>query len=192
MLEPEINKGLREWAVVCQAIHQGEQVVLVRKGGLNHPSRPENSIPDAPFALLKNYQFQNPTAIKVEASHLYRSQLQTTEDDAKVEITTVGVVTQSLIIENPVQIYRLWDHHIWTADYLAERINTQPELPLSLLYVRAYVLAEPISIQRPEPLTKLVSWPDLPCTISTENAKPTLSDQQYSFRCRVIRELMEA
>ncbi|MEE2961390.1 MAG: DUF1802 family protein [Myxococcota bacterium] len=192
MLEPEINKGLREWSVACEAIRQGQQVFLLRKGGLNQPNKPENVVPEQPFAFVPNYQFQNQMAIKPEACRLYRPQLQASEDDTKVEITTVGVITESMSIENPVQAHRLWERHVWTADYLTERINTRPELKLHLMYVRAYALPEPITIERPEPLNKLVSWIDLPCTINTQNAKPVLQDPQYRLARRLVRELMEA
>src|SRR5579885_2330362 len=57
------NMALKEWAVVCKALEEGKQTILLRKGGIQEEGgvfKPDHS----EFFLYPTFEHETPAAIK--------------------------------------------------------------------------------------------------------------------------------
>jgi hypothetical protein len=97
-------------------------------------------------------------------------------------------ITEQVVLSNPIRAHRLWDCHVWRADYITERINTRPEVPLHLLFVRAYQLATPIEVKRSEAFSDTRHWVSLEQDASLDQAQVVLKDPEYKRETRIVRE----
>jgi hypothetical protein len=56
MLPESCAYGVKEWAVVVEAIRSGKQCYLLKKGGLTEPDHPEFDRPSGMFGLIPTYK----------------------------------------------------------------------------------------------------------------------------------------
>ena len=59
------DRAFKEWAVVCDALKTGRQIVLVRKGGIREEEGVFR-ISDPEFFLMPTYEHQNPMLVQPE------------------------------------------------------------------------------------------------------------------------------
>ena len=192
MLPDAVSHAVKEWAVVIEAIRTGKQVFLLRKGGLIEPDAPNFERPSGPFVLAPTYRKQKADLIRAESVREFSAFLEGSDDSHQLEITTLVEVTENIVLKNPIQAHRLWDSHVWRADHLTERINTRPEVPLHLLFVRAHTLKTPLKIDRPAHFAERKAWIEFGKNITVGETKSVLQDPEYRRETRIVRELLQA
>jgi hypothetical protein len=141
-LQGSLDVALKEWQVVCHALESGRQILLLRKGGIFEAKRGFEA-KHQEFLLIPTQLHQQRGMLKDEA--LAGMQVRA-EEPAQVRISAAGVVTDVVRVESRGQIDEIDDQHIWTAPLIDMRFNYKPKNPLYLLLVRAYRLAEPVTI----------------------------------------------
>jgi hypothetical protein len=182
-LQPsELSVALKEWAVVCDALGAGRQIILLRKGGI-YESAGEFEIEHRHFLLFPTYLHQNAAMLK-DGEHAALKPM-TAEPD-KIEITLAGHITDILPMTNRAAMDALDGQHIWTSKLIDMRFNYRPENPLYLLLVRTYRLEEIIALQNTPAFAGCKSWVPLDRPIQTEKGAPVLSGDEYARRRRDI------
>lgn len=180
--------ALKEWAVVCDALASGQQIVLLRKGGI-YEAAGEFEVENREFLLFPTYLHQNADMLKPR----FRESLtpRTTEPE-QIVIGAVGVVTDIIRIASRQQIDAIDGEHIWTPPLIDMRFNYRPENPLYLLLLRAYRLHAPATIQNTPAYAGCKSWVPLEQQIPTGGALPVLDDVKYEHRRQSIRRAVSA
>lgn len=192
MLPESCAFGVKEWAVVTEAIRAGKQCYLLKKGGLIEPDHPDFDRPAGAFGLIPTWKRQSSDLLRAQSTREYVEQLEGDDESETITVSTVVDVTEQIVLINPIRAHRLWDCHVWRADHITERINTRPEVPLHLLFIRAYALEKPIEIKRPGNFDDMRHWVALEQELSLGNAKPILVDPAFKRETRIVRELLHA
>ena len=192
MLPESCAFGVKEWAVVVEAIRSGKQCYLLKKGGLTEPDHPDFERPGGIFGLIPTFQKQSPDNLRAESCREFNECLNGDDTSATYSITTVVDITEQVVLSNPIRAHRLWERHVWRADYITDRINTRPEVPLHLLFVRAYELAKPIELKREDGFGDMRHWVALGQDASLDDAKVILKDPEFKRETRIVRELLNA
>src|SRR5580658_10363220 len=108
-LPSEIKVALKEWAVVCGALEEGRQIILLRKGGI-YESAGEFEIEHRQFLLFPTYLHQNAEMVKEN----HRAGLSTVKaEPEKIEISLVGEITDIVPVSDRAAMDALNDQHIW-------------------------------------------------------------------------------
>lgn len=139
-------QALKEWSSVVGALESGDQLVVLRKGGiLDVPSGFRFST--GTFALFPTHEHQDDASIKAE----HRKYLDEGSEHGE-GYNTVGscatVLAQADVTSNRA-LEALSPMHIWSDEYMAQRVAWKPERPIraALLQVsksvRAKVLTGP-------------------------------------------------
>src|SRR5687767_1695492 len=100
VLSPSLQVGLKEWAIVCHALEQGRQIILLRKGGIRE-SGGEFELEHRQFLLFPTYLHQTLNGLKPSVHGQYVPN--TTEPD-QVKMTLAGVVTDIVQVQSRVQM----------------------------------------------------------------------------------------
>ncbi len=182
-LPPTLQVALKEWAAVCSALSTGRQIVLLRKGGI-WESAGEFQVEHPQFLLFPTHVHQSLNQLKPEAHAGFQPY---NVEPARITMSLAGQVTDILKIEPRQQMDRLDDQHIWAPPLLDMRFNYRPENPLYLLLVRAYKLAEPLTVENTPAYAGCKSWVPLAQPFSTQNATAILDDDAYQSRRDLIR-----
>jgi hypothetical protein len=173
-----LQVALKEWAVVCRALEEGEQIILLRKGGI-YESAGEFELEHRQFLVFPTYLHQNTNMLKLR----YQAALEPhSSEPSQVELAAAGVVTDIIQLQSRAQMDALDSEHVWAPPLIDMRFNYRPHNPLYLLLVRAYRLGEPVRVENTPAYAGCKSWVPLQQPIALNNLQPAIADAEYDKR----------
>lgn len=184
--------ALRDWAVTIQALLDGAQILLLRKGGIVEETRDFKLI-SPQFYLLPAYEHQKLHLLKPDEQPRLKQVLDHWQQDGQeIALEAYGEVTEEIGITDRKVLERLREFHIWTDEFAEERLKWKPRKPLHLLLVRVYRLADKVELpMRPE-YRGCKSWVTLEGGPFERQAAPVLSDEEYARRVQSIKAALAA
>jgi hypothetical protein len=184
------DRAFKEWALVCEAMKQGRQTVLVRKGGIREDEGIFR-VNDPEFFLLPTYEHQNRGLLQPEFAH-DPNELATVGFDARtVTIDAYAVVDTVVVARDEKRVNALAHEYIWNADYVRMRFDFNPYDPLYVMMLRVYRLPKAVTLpMRPE-YEGCKSWVTLERSLSTAGAVPALADDAFARRRAVVLDLLQ-
>jgi hypothetical protein len=176
--------ALKEWAIALQALTQGESILLLRKGGIREKSF---ALPQSRFWLYPTYEHQQPHLLKPQ----YADQVQPVPSGwhpETVEISAWAELTHCWEVDATAQLDALLPFHIWNAQFVTERLNWKPHVPLLLLLVRVYCLAQPQVIHYHSEYGGCKSWIELQMDVAgiINTSQPVLPEATYLDHVKAI------
>ena len=178
-----LKVALKEWAVVCDALAAGAQVVLLRKGGI-YEAAGEFEIEQREFLLFPTHLHQKPEMLK--PAHRAALSPRAAEPD-EVVLSAAAVVTDIIEVKSRGQVDAIDAEHVWAPPLIDMRFNYRPRNPLYLLLVRAYRLPAPVTIRNTPAYAGCKSWVPLDEAVMAGGATPVLDDSAYEVRRERIR-----
>ncbi len=182
--------AFKEWAVIVDALLEGEQVVDVRKGGIHEDGR-HFGIQATRVWLYPTFLHQKPELLKPA----YRAGLDRTlagaPGDDTVRVPGWADVVGVAKITEPEHLEVLDSKFIWTLDYAASRLNWKKRDPLWVLALRVHVLDDAIEVPFREEYGGCTSWVDLdglPDDPTEMPSRPALSDEVFEARIKGVNE----
>jgi hypothetical protein len=169
--------------MVCTALCEGRQMILLRKGGILEAIG-GFEIEHRTFLLFPTFLHQNLGMIK-KADQAGFQQL--AEEPSEITMTCGATVTDIVQLKDRGQMDQLEDQHIWTPPLIDMRYNYRPKNPLYLLVVRAFKLKSPVAVANTPEYAGCKSWVPLASGVSFE-AQPVMSDTSFDARRADILE----
>ncbi len=179
------NRAFKEWAVSCDAMRRGEQILLIRKGGVREEGG-VFQISDSEFFLMPTYEHQNARLLKPEYLPRLAECLARERDPNVIVIDSYAVVTAIHQARDEEQVQGVARECIWNDTYTQERFNFNPYDPLYLVVLRVYRLPKPYTVSMLPEYGGCKSWVTLAEALSTEGAVPVISDAEFEARRRAM------
>ena len=183
--------ALKEWASVLEAMRQGDQLVLIRKGGLIEPGSGFEVVSPS-FLLYPTYEHQTVNYLRTEYRSTMECALQHRAPEGQVRIDLVGLAVSSTRTDDPGLIERLRAFHTYNEAFVTQRLKWQSEQPLVIVVVRAYQLPRPILLAVAPHYAGCKSWVDLDASVSLEGAQPVLDEAAFQDRLHTVNSLLSA
>lgn len=185
---PYLKKALKEWAVVIEALKSGEQIVLLRKGGILDPGFDV----EAPiFFLYPTYLHQSQPQIRPPFLPILEKVEKGKPKGGKIEITSLAQVVDSKETSDPEILKKISEKTIYTPETLLDRYRLfRPEESIKILSVRTYLLDQPRTIQERKSYRGCRSWIDLEETLEVGKPHAVLSEVEFQKRCKEIRHIL--
>lgn len=177
-------QALKEWAVVCRALKEGRQTVLLRKGGILE-YRQGFEVKHDRFMLFPTYEHQAKEHLqadyagKLDAVLNEQPQAETNVLSSYAEAIRVAEITE----ESALRL--LAKYHVWSESYVNARMAYNPKKPMSVILVRVYNLQNPIRVESKQEWAGCKSW--IPIDVEAAGT-PALDDSAFS---RIESEIME-
>ena len=167
-----LNHALKEWAVICQALAEGRQALILRKGGIAEPSG-EFQVHRTRFWLFPTYVHQQREGLQERAWPLL-DQVQAGQPPAGVVRLTHFAEVDGIYRVRALPPVLLLSHlHLWSQDAVAQRFAYRvPEL--YVLPVRVWRAAQAHEIPDTAYYQGFRSWVDLDSALPTDGATPVL------------------
>lgn len=171
--------ALKEWAVLVDALAQGRQLILLRKGGLADPQEGFR-LKHREFLLYPTWEHQRAECVRPEFRERFRELAQPpAQPHGEILLQVYAGVAYQKEIKDPAVLASLEKFHIWSPEFLRQRAGYKPEWPSQALVVRAYRLPHPVRHAiRPE-YAGCTSWIDLAEPVALEGAQPVLDNQRF-------------
>jgi len=163
-----LSIAFKEWAVVCRALAEGRQSVILRKGGIAEEGgafRPEH--PE--FLLYPTFFHEHRAGIKPEFLPLLEAAEREKPEPGTIRFTHFVRVESVAHITDLEGALALDAKHAWTPEVVRQRFHYRTP-GLFALSVRVFRLAEPtMRVERPE-YAGCKTWVSLDQPVSTDGA----------------------
>jgi hypothetical protein len=178
--------ALKEWAVTCQALGDGEQILLLRKGGI-HEDGKDFRVIHREFLLYPTYEHQKADLLRTEHQPALASLLEQPRDGKRITFSHFAVAEEVLEVEDQQKVDDLQPHYIWTTDYAQSRLRWKPMLPLSVMLLRAYQLEAPVTVPWLPEYSGCTSWVEVLTDVPLGRLEPVLTDAEFAARVDAIK-----
>ena len=142
--------ALKEWSIVCRALENGRQSILLRKGGILEYKEG--------FEISQKIFLLYPTLEHQSREYLQQDYLQGIElllrnngpnfyQDKINTITILARIEGMQEFNDETKLSKLEKYHIWNEKYVNMRMSYNPKKPMNALLLRIYKLPEPISVK---------------------------------------------
>jgi hypothetical protein len=189
MSEKQMFHAVREWPPVIKALSDGDQIYLLRKGPLS--KTPFEELQQNPVLVLPSNRKLSSDCFSPPAIQKYGELMEPKEGDTLTTSLALDLLDER-VLTNSMHAFRLWDFHLYRADYLSERIHTRPEIELRLYQVRAHTLETPVELPASVLGTAYTNLIELPEPIEFKSAKEALSAPALKKQRRLVTEQLEA
>ena len=178
--------ALKEWAVTVQALAQGRQVLLLRKGGI-HEEGKDFRVVHPEFLLYPTYEHQREDLLKPSAQPSLKQLLAETPKSDTITFSHWAQVAEIIEVSEQEKVDDLSGHHIWSDAYAQSRLHWKPMLPLSIMLLRVYQLEQPVTIPWSKEYGGCTSWVETLPQIKLGEMNPALSDQEFQGQVDEIK-----
>ena len=186
MLPETSQLAFKEWAVTQRALAQGQQVLLLRKGGIREEGK-DFRVVHPEFLLYPTYEHQREDLLKEGYQASLRQVLAEPRQDDQITFTHWVRVEETIEVADQDRVDRLSPHHIWTNEYTQTRLRWKPMSPLSILLLRVYRMETPVIIPFLPEYRGCTSWVPVSQAVPLGELTPVLSDEGFQSRVDAIK-----
>ncbi|MBV8515835.1 MAG: DUF1802 family protein [Acidobacteria bacterium] len=156
------HTALKEWSNVVAALGRGEQVVLIRKGGIADPS----------------------FGVDAERFYLYPTYFHQGESESRprVAITHWCEVVRTWTIRDAEQLARLETEVVLPRETLEMRYRFRADQALYVIGVRTFALPAPVEIAFRDAYAGCRSWISLDDEIDVTDSRAVLGERELASR----------
>ena len=169
-------QALKEWAVVCRALEEGRQVLLLRKGGIME-YRQGFKVKHGRFLLFPTYEHQSKDHLQADYANKLDEVLKDQPATETNRITSYAESVEVKEITDRNALRMLADYHIWNETYVNARMDYNPSKPMSVILLRVFKLERPILIENKREWIGCRSWIPLDMDVS---GRPIMDDLQFN------------
>lgn len=165
-----LSVAFKEWAVICAALAEGRQTLILRKGGISEDNgefRPEH----AEFLLYPTYFHEHRAGIKPEFVPLLDRAEAAKPKPGTVRFTHFVKVGSVAHVTDLDAALALDARHAWTPDVVKQRFNYRTP-GLYVLNVRVFKLAQPVEVFESPEYAGCKTWVQLDTGADTAGAAP--------------------
>jgi hypothetical protein len=183
-----LRHAFKEWAVICQALAQGRQALLLRKGGIAEKNG-DFQLEHPRFWLYPTYVHQQQTGIKPDALPLLKEVEKERPAANVVRLTHFAEVPGIYQVHDLVPALLLNHLHIWSEETVKSRFAyRQPGL--NVVPVRVFRAAQAVELPETAEYAGCRSWVELERELPTAGAVPVLSDEAFHDLVQTLDRLL--
>jgi hypothetical protein len=184
-----MKHAFKEWAVICRALAEGKQTLILRKGGIAEQGgvfRPEHGR----FWLYPTFVHQQEHGIKPAAQELLQATVADRPAAGRVRISHFVEVPGVYHVRELGPALLLGKLHLWTDDTVKQRFAYR-EPGLYVLPARVYRAKQAVEIPETDYYAGCKSWVELEQDIDTEESQPVLADDQFRTELNRIEAILQ-
>ena len=186
MQSKQCHIALKEWAVTVQALALGEQILLLRKGGI-HESIKDFRVLHPEFLLYPTYEHQKAELLQPAYQPALEALLEQPRDPGEITFTHFARMEEALELLEQDKVDDLEPHYIWTTAYAQSRLRWKPTLPLSVMLLRVYRLEAPATVPWLPEYGGCTSWVEDLVEVPLDNMEPVISDEEFRRRVDEVK-----
>jgi len=175
--------AFKEWAIVCRALAEGRQILILRKGGIAEEKgifRPDHSR----FWLFPTYLHQKPDGLKPEAAAGLADVERHRPPTDIVRLTHYVEVPAAFRADRLEQVLDLDRYHAWSEATVRQRFAYRAP-GLYVLLARVYAIADSVDVPNRPEYDGCKTWVDFGAEIPAVGT-PVLSDRAFAEALEAI------
>jgi hypothetical protein len=170
-----LKHAFKEWAVICKALAEGRQALILRKGGIAE-SGGDFQIEHTRFWLYPTYVHQQAEGIRPEAKPLLEQAIAEKPPQGVVRLSHFAEIGGVYHVHDLLSALMLPHLHFWSEETVRKRFAYRAP-GLFVIPVRVYRAKESFDLTETPEYHGCRSWVELEQALPTDGATPVLSDQ---------------
>jgi len=178
-----MRAAFKEWAIVVDALGRGEQIIILRKGGIAE-GRAGFQVEHPRFLLFPTLYHQHREQVLPAAQARYDVIAPTLPGPDVLRLEYCAEVVAWRRLNSLATVERLRGQHIWRDEVLAQRFDWGKQQAIFAFAVRVSRLAQRLDLPMLPAYGGCKSWIELAEEISTDDAQPVLSKTAFQAGLR--------
>jgi hypothetical protein len=170
-----LKHAFKEWAVICKALAQGKQALILRKGGIAEPEG-DFTLAHTRFWLYPTFVHQQRAGVCPEALPLLEQAEEERPPAGVIRLSHFAEVQGAYHVRALTPALLLGHLHYWSDAVVEKRFHYQTP-GLYVLPVRVWRAAQAMEIPERAEYKGCKSWVELEEALPTEDATPVLSEE---------------
>jgi len=179
-------KALKEWAAVVKALENGNQTILLRKGGILETASGFN-VESKKFFLFPTYEHQDNSSLKSQYYGYLSDARENKPKEGTNKITSFAEIIEEKEVSSMEKIEELSSFHILSDSYVVERMNWMPEKPMKVMFLKVSKI-NPTEVPVLPDYHGCKSWIEL--NVNPESGKSVLSDEELQQKLSEYRGIV--
>jgi hypothetical protein len=184
-----LRHAFKEWAVICRALAEGRQAIVLRKGGIAEDGG-EFRVEHTRFWLYPTYVHQQKDGITPQTLPLLEQAEAEKPPQGVVRLSHFAEVAGVYHVHDIVGAWRLEGMHGWSRETVRARFEYRGP-GLYVLPVRVYRSPRAFELPETAEYAGCRSWVDLGQDLPTEGATPVLDEAAFDDVLRTLDRLLE-
>jgi hypothetical protein len=179
-----LRHAFKEWAVICRALAEGRQALILRKGGI---AETDDSfrVEQPRFWLYPTYLHQQADALVPGARDLLEQVERDRPPAGVVRLSHFAEVAGVYLVQDLATALKLTGLHLWSGETVRQRFAYRRP-GLYVLPVRVWRAAEVVELTETAEYAGCRSWVELEQDLPTDRAVPVLDEETfYQLRAEV-------
>ncbi len=185
-----LRHAFKEWAVLCKALAEGRQTLILRKGGILEIGA-GFQVEHSRFWLFPTYVHQQAAGIKPEAGPLLDQVQAERPDSSVVRLSSFAEAVEVFQVRELERALSLSSHHVWSEETVRSRFHYRRP-GLFVLVVRVDTIPQPIDLPNTPYYEGCRSWVELDRELPTDGARPAMEEDRFRSEWEAIRRLLSA
>jgi hypothetical protein len=181
-----VRTAFKEWAIVVDALGRGEQIVILRKGGISE-GRGGFKVERERFLLFPTLFHQQRESVIAPAQARYDEIAAGFAPPDRLRFEYLAEVVLAAKLNSLADAQALRGQHIWRDEVIAERFDWGREKAIFALGVRVLRLPKALELPMLPSYGGCKSWIELERDVDTSGALPVLSDAQFKAKMAKLR-----
>ena len=200
--------AFKEWAVTVRALAEGEQLLTLRKGGVDEPTKQFQMDHDR-FFLYPTFDHQRADLVREshqpEMSRALEEGVWAEGEPPSWSLTVDGGIPQPdrvrirawaevagcWTVTSTSALEALCPYHVWTPDYANKRLSWKPRAPLHVVLLRTYRIPRPVTVKVRDDFGGCRSFLEITRDLPFEGT-PVLSDEEFDRASEQIAMIVES
>jgi hypothetical protein len=178
--------ALKEWATVVKALENGDQNIILRKGGILETASGFN-VESKKFLLFPTYEHQEFKHLKPNFQGYFDDVKKNNPKNGHNKISSYAEVLAEADVSSVEKIKSLSPFHIWSDDYIKERMNWMPEKPMKVVFLKIFKVSE-LEIPLKSEYQGCKSWIDI--NEDFPAGQPVLNDSEINSKLKKFKEIV--
>jgi hypothetical protein len=181
-----MRAAFKEWAVVVDALGRGEQIIILRKGGISE-GRGGFKMEHERFLLFPTLFHQQRESVIASAQARYDVIAPNFPPRDRLRLEYIAEVVQAKKLHSLADANALRGQHIWRDEVIAERFDWGKSKSIYALAVRVYRLPQMVELPMLSAYEGCKSWIEVDHEIHTDGATSALDDLDFDARLTRFR-----
>jgi hypothetical protein len=172
-----LRHALKEWAVICRALADGRQSLLLRKGGIAEEAEsfaPEQKL----FWLFPTYTHQKAEAIKPEAKPLFEEVQASQPPAGRLRLDCYAELVAAYEAHDLAPVLLLDHLHFWSDEVVRLRFAYRRQ-GIYVLLVRTFKMPKTAEVVDWPEYAGCKSWVTLREPLSNQGGLPVVRDDDF-------------
>ncbi len=172
------SPSFKEWAIIVEALGQGLQSIILRKGGISE-GKGGFRVQHSRFWLFPTQYHQQlektrPIVFPYQDNHRY--------EEGYVALKYFAEISDSYFLNNWEKVQKLKEFHFWTEPVIRERFDYSKEKGLHVMIVRVFRLSLYFTLPNSAAYEGCKSWIEVPEDFTQHHSVPVLEEKDFAER----------